>query len=242
MKFLMKIEEIQYIQKKFNYPNLLCVEKRLFQSKSAEKSLEETGVIHKDRRGQYELRTEERYLFGAWSKMRYSVIRSDQVTKKTLYCILASEKDILVFDQNGNDVELNLFDFDANAMDSIFCNLGEFNIQTIAQEPFNITLSVRDFAELTSNNKQSHIEKWSDRLGINVNYLKSYIDCVNQEKDYSILLCEDHVESVGTLTKVVNSEVGICALKHITPKDKTKERVVIMMGNAKNIAESLYLF
>lgn len=242
MKFLMKIEEIQYIQKKFNYPNLLCVEKRLFPSKNAEKTLEETGVIHKVGRGKYELRTEERYLFGAWSQMRYSAFRSDQTTEKNLYCILANEKEIIVCDRNGNDVELNLFDFNSNTMDNIFCILGEIDTKTIARTSFNITLAVKDFLDLTSGTKQSHIEEWSCRLGINADLLKTYIDCVNQEKDYSILLCEDHVECVGALTKIVNNEVGVCALKHITPKDQTKERIVMMMGNARAVAESLYLF
>ena len=241
MKFLMKINEIQYIQEYFHFQHLLCVEKNASLSSETERALLAAGILKADGSGRYELRTEERLLFSSWEKMRFSVIRADNVSENGLYCILANEKEIIIFDQEDSRVEFNVFDFDAHVMDNIFCALGEIDASVSTTSSFNVTLSVEEFTDLISASSPAELQKKAGFLGINPNDLQFFISAIKSQENCSTLLCEDHQKCVGALTKIVNTEKCICALKHITPQDLSNERFTMIMGNAQKVVDSLYI-
>lgn len=242
MRFDLKVGEVQYIQKHFHFDSLIGVEKRLLPLFGAEKSLISKGVIVEYAEKRIELNNEYRYLFSQWEKARYSVVRPDKSAPNELFCILANNDNIIIVERNGNDIALELIDYNSDVMDAILFNMAEFDSSVIADYKFNISLSVKDAVGLLSTTREANIEEWSNKLGIDKEALKFYLKAINKEDNSIMLLCEDHVEDVGTLLKIVKNENGYYALKHVTPKDSTNEKMVMIVGNAQMIVDSIYIF
>lgn len=242
MRFNLKLNEVQYIQKQFHFDSLLGVERRLFPQFGVEKTLKSKGVIIEQDGRRAELSNEYRYLFSAWEKMRYSVVRPDSNDKDSFFCVLANESTIILLDQVGNDIAIELIDFSSDTLDSILFNMAEFDSTVSVESPFNISLPVKDFTQLMSSRKDSNIEVWSNKLGISKDDLTFYLEMMNKEEDFFMYLCEDHLEQIGTLIKVVKTPKGYYALKHVTPKDSTNEKMVMIVGNAQMIINSIYIF
>ena len=242
MRFHLKLNEVQYIQKQFHFDSLLGVERRLFPQFGVEKTLKSKGVIIELQGKRADLSSEYRYLFSAWEKMRYSVVRPDANDKDSFFCVLANESTIILLDQVGNDIAIELMDFNSNTLDSILFNMAEFDSSVSAESPFNISLPAEDFIQLLSSHKDSNIEIWSNKLGISKDDLTFYLDMMNKEEDFFMYLCEDHLEQIGTLIKVVKTHKGYYALKHVTPKDSANEKMVMIVGNAEMIINSIYIF
>ena len=242
MRFNLKLNEVQYIQKQFHFDSLLGVERRIFPQFGVDKTLKSKGVVVEQDGKRLDLSNEYRYLFSAWEKMRYSVVRPDSNDKDAFFCVLANENTIILLDQVGNDIALELIDFSADALDGILFNMAEFDSKVAAESPFNISLPVKDFTQLMSSLKDSNIEIWSNKLGISKDDLTFYLEMMNKEEDFFMYLCEDHLEQIGTLIKVVKSPKGYYALKHVTPKDTANEKMVMIVGDANMIINSMYIF
>ena len=242
MRFYLKLNEVQYIQKQFHFNSLIGVERRLFPQFGVEKALKSKGVIVELAGKRAELSNEYRYLFSAWEKMRYSVVRPDSNADDSFFCLLANENTIILLDQVGNDIAIELVDFKVDVLDSILFNMAELDSTVFAENPFNISLPINDFAQLMSSQNDSNFETWSNKLGISKDDLKFYFDMINKEEDFFMYLCEDHLEQSGTLIKVVKTSKGYYALKHVTPKDSANEKMVMIVGNAQMIINSVYIF
>ena len=89
MRFNMKLDEIQYIQKQFHFNVLLGVEASPLINSEVEKKLKCKGVVVEQENQHPELSNEYRYLFSVWERMRYSVIRPDDNLPNTLFCVFA---------------------------------------------------------------------------------------------------------------------------------------------------------
>lgn len=242
MRFNLKLNEVQYIQKQFHFGSLLGVEKRLFPQFGVDKTLKSKGVIVEQNEKRADLSNEYRYLFSSWEKMRYSVVRPDSNNSNSFFCVLANESTIILLDQVGDDIAIELIDFSSDTLDSILFNMGEFDSTVSTDSPFNISLPAKDFTQLMSSHKDRNIEFWSNKLGISKDDLTFYLEMMNKEEDFFMYLCEDHLEQIGTLIKVVKTANGYYALKHVTPKDSTNEKMVMILGNAQMVINSIYIF
>ena len=80
------------------------------------------------------------------------------------------------------------------------------------------------------------------KLGLSEDEISSFLNYVNDENSFTMLLCEDHIQGIGMLLKTVPTNQGIYALKHITPKDLSKEKMVLLKGSLQNIVDSVYVF
>ena len=243
MRFDLKLNEVQYIQKQFHFDSLIGVERGFLPQFGIEKALKNKGVIVEAIGKNPDLSAEYRYLFSAWEKMRYSVVRPDTMEKDELFCVLANEDTIIIFNRIEKDIAIELIDFNSDIMDRILYNMADFDsMEAVVERPFNISLPVKEFAQILSSQKDSNISTWSNRLGIGKDDLKFYFEMINKEKDYFMYLCEDHREQIGTLIKVVKTPNGYYALKHVTPKESENERMVMMVGDAQMIINSIYVF
>ena len=242
MRFNLQLNEVQYIQKRFHFGSLIGVEKRVLPQIGVEKGLKSKGVIiEKDNIG-LELSNEYRYLFSAWEKVRYSVVRPDSMPEDSLFCVLVSESCIILFDQVGKNIALELIDNNQETMDRILFNMGEFDSSVSAEKVFNISLPTEDFAQLLTSKREGAVEEYSRKLGISKDDLAFYLEMISREDNTVMYLSEDHREHVGSLLKVVKTPAGYFALKHVTPEGNANDRMVMIVGDAQMIIDSIYVF
>ena len=241
MKFNMKLQEIQYIQKEFAFGDLLGIEKSLLPVLGIEKKLIKKEVLTTNSRGNKELSSLHRYLFSSWKQMRYSVVRADMATKNSILCVLANEEEILVLAREKDDVDIELLEYSVDMMDRIIRNFVGFEDSEQVAKPFNITLSLMDAEALVSAGENESLVQWSQRLGISSEQISTYQTAISVEES-AVLMCEDHVANIGSLTKIVRTPAGIAGLKHITPEDLSQERMVLTWGNLQQVLDSVYVF
>ena len=239
MRFDLKLDEIRYIQKKFHFGNLIGVDKGVLPFLGIEKRLREKGVI-RDFGSRAELATEYRYLFSSWENMRYSIVCPEEVEKDDFLCVLVNESEILIVAQVGDDVTIELADFNEEVMDGIIYNISGIADCDSPMASFHITVSADELEQIITAESDSDLARHASKLGIGVDVLGQFVSVINNNDDCTLLLCEDHAKEVGALTKIVNSDKGICALKHVTPKDSA-ERFVMIMGDAQGIVDSIYV-
>ncbi len=241
MRFSFKISEIQYIQKKFHFGALIGVEKHILPFIGMEKSLLSAGVLIETNGKNCDLKPEYRYLFSAWEKMRYSVIRPDSNTKNEFFCVLANEKDIIIIDQVNDDVAIELVDFQTEVMDRVLLNMAQLTTSITVSDPFNIALAANDFTRMLSR-KDNVLDEISHKIGLSKDNMSSFLKTVEDEERFIMFLCEDHSECKGSLIKIVETPDGLYALKHVTPKDNQYEKFVMMHGSVQDIIDSIYIF
>ncbi len=241
MRFSFKISEIQYIQKKFRFGTLIGVERHLLPFIGIEKSLLSVGVLTESNEKACDLKPEYRYLFSAWEKMRYSVVRPDSNTKKEFFCVLANEKDIIIIDQVNNDVTVELVDFQTEVMDRILFNMAQFTTSITVSDPYVIALAASDFTRMLSR-KDNVLDEISHKIGLSKDNVLSFLKIVEDEERFIMFLCEDHSECKGSLIKVVETSDGLYALKHVTPKDSQCEKFVMIHGSVQDVVNSIYIF
>ncbi len=242
MNFILDINDIRYIQKKFGYDGLLGIENGTLPLISAEKKLLDTGIAYKDARGHLELKPEYRYLFGAWKRMRYSIVRPETCGEVIPEIILANEKEIILILREGNKLSVALLDFEPSVMDNIILNFAPFDIGINSSDRINISLSVDDMSDIIEAIGTNKIKRYSNMLGISKEQIERYINNINQDENSFLLLCEDHKGDAGSFFKVVNADDGIYALKHVTPADISQERMTMIIGSAGDIIDSVYNF
>ncbi len=241
MRFEFKMKEIRYVQNKFGFQSLLGIEKKSFVFPSPEKDLLASGVLRQDANGQLDLNYEIRYLFTAWEKMRYSVVSLDAPEDDTNEEILLSnEKEILMIVIEGNAVTIDLIDYDIEIMDNILCSVAACDPDVQTSNRFNISVSVDEFSVLHQHHVDQEYSLLNRKLGVPGDVLKAYFDAINREDEGTMILIEDHLAESGSLVKIVNSSIGVCALKHITPAMQENERMIMLMGEAIDIINSLY--
>jgi len=241
LRFDFKLNEIQYIQKQFRFPSLIGVERRLLPTLGVEKKLKEKKYLDCNSSERVELSTECRYLFSAWEKMRYSIVRADEEQKNRFFCVLANEKDIILIDQVGADFVVEVIDFSVKVMDRILFNITGMDASKVCEDSFNISLPMEEATKFLTA-KKTEYALWSEKLGLNINELEAYFTALNEQKHFVMCLCEDHIDQRGAMIKIVNTEHGVYALKHVTPKDMTNEKMVLLKGNAQAIVDSIYIF
>ena len=243
MRFQMSVKEAQYIQKKFKFSPLLGLDRVMFAPMGVEKKLINAGVIQLGSSGGKELDTKYRYLFSAWEKMRYSVVDPNENDGKSFFCVLANEKEIILLEQVDQNLTLELIDFKTETMDRILANMTRLNLDIqCGAIPFNIVLPVKDFTDFVMCRQKGTLSKWSNALGVSELEIDDYLEQINNEESFVMLLCEDHVLGVGMLIKVVCARDVVYALKHVTPENASEEKMVLLKGDARSIVDSVYVF
>ena len=236
MRFELTLDEIVFIKETFHFPNLLCVGETKI-NKSVVKSLEKRGVI--ENKDTYcELSGEYRLLFKHWSQMQFTVFRPDDTTGRKLECILANTDSFMVYAQNKNQVTIDYYDFDEIAMSSLLCAVSKMDPKVQSTKSFVITFSVQEIEEFLDS-RDEELKKWEGKLGLPWELLDFCIQSLANTKPNMILI-EDHKQNVGCLMQVANTNRGIVALKHITPQDTDKERMVLVFGDARYVIDTIY--
>lgn len=243
MRFNIGVKEAQYIQKSFKFSPLIGLDRVLFAPLGVEKKLISEGVIKQGHSGAKELDTTYRYLFSAWEKMRYSIVNPNREKDENFFCVLSNENEILLIEQDAHTLSIELIDFKIEIMDNIITNmLKTKNEISCNSTPYNIALSMKDFSEFLVCRTKGSLSEWSGKLGLSEDEISSFLNYVNDENSFTMLLCEDHIQGIGMLLKTVPTNQGIYALKHITPKDLSKEKMVLLKGSLQNIVDSVYVF
>jgi hypothetical protein len=236
MRFELTLDEIVFIQETFHFPNLLCVGERKI-NKSVVKSLEKRGIIE-NKDTYYELSGEYRLLFKHWSQMQFTVFRPDETTGRKLECILAKTDSFMVYAQNKNQVTIDYYDFDEVAMSSLLCAASKMDPKVQSVENFVITFSIEEIEEFLDS-REEELEKWKGKLGIPCELLGFCIQSLATTTPNMILI-ENHKQNVGCLMQIANTNRGIVALKHITPQDQDKERMVLVFGDTRYVINTMY--
>ncbi len=242
MNFQLKLGEVLYIQKRFHFGALIGVEKKLLPQFGVEKALKGKNIITELDGKTEELSNEYRYLFSAWESMRYSLIRADSSSTTSLFCVLANEKEILLLDRKKENFEIEIVDFQPALMDRIITNIVKFDKLDVCGDPFNFVLPVTEATDLISSKSEKSIQNWSNKLGLGGTQIQSYLEAINSNTDSVMLLCEDHKDNIGSLTKIVRTNNGFVALKHVTPQKKHAEKMVFIQGDLQQIINSIYTF
>ncbi len=246
MNFKFKLAELQYIKSKFGIEQLLGIENAEGEIPDCSKSLTEAGVIFENSSGHLDLTNTYRYLFSSWVNMRYSLIRPDELLDEeeendAFFAVLANEKEIILINQLGEDLAVELIDFNPDIMDKIILNMAPFDVSIKSEYSLNLTLSSDEFMKLMTACGNGEWEKCASQLGIPMDELLYFFDVITEEEDDGFMfLCEDHVGDAGYLIRIVNAPRGVCALKHVTLNEKKEERVTIIIGDAYQVADSIY--
>ncbi len=241
MNFKLKLGDIQCIQKKFCFEQLIGIEKSELSFLENEKQLREAGVIYQMPSGMTELKAEYRYLFSSWEKVRFSLVRPDEGSEKELFLVMANEQEIILLHRVDEDVSIELVDLQADLLDRIILNMAPFDPEIEAEYPMSMIMSLQDFSQLISSAEAAHMAQWSKRLGVPAEVLVYYLDVISENETAYMFLSEDHKNETGSLIKIVNAPKGICALKHTTPAKAEDERMTLIIGNATQVADTIYV-
>ena len=236
MRFELTLDEIVFIKETFHFPALLCVGETKI-NKSVAKNLESRGVIE-NKDTYYELSGEYRLLFKHWSQMQFTVFRPDETTGRKLECILANTDSFMVYAQNKKQVTIDYYDFDEVAMSSLLCAASKMDPKVQSLENFVITFSIQEIEEFLDA-RDEELKKWEGKLGLSCELLDFCIQSLANTKP-NMILVENHKQNVGCLMQIANTNRGIVALKHITPKDPDKERMVLVFGDARYVINTIY--
>ena len=238
MQFNFSESELSYIIKHFNYPSLIGVEKQLYDEQRVISSLCDKKYLMFVN-GDYELSYAVRILLNAWRSIRYSIVRTDLNDDKYLTCIFASEEVILFLLNHLSEIQIDMLDFSEEKMDyTIIKYLGLSECKTTMLE-YNISLSIDDFLTLFFSHSVSENERLSPMLGLPIQEVKAISDVLNKKPDVSIIV-QDLKRNIGSLDMIFTSDCGWYMAKHITPPNHD-ERVVLVKGNIKQIADSIYI-
>ena len=235
MKRSLSIKEITYIEHYFGFGKLLGIEETKFVPHTLLKHLEKNNLVNKNG-DKYELDYELRYIFSAWSTARYSFFRPDAAQKDNYNVILISEikKCLLYLVVSKDNVEIEVYDATAKVVEAFWLAMSELDTKAMCPAPYNYVVSLDTFEKLVSGKEYPEI-------GFDKADFKEYIKIMDSEKDFQMILSEDHVDDIGCLIKIVNTENGIYMLKHITSSGK-EDRMVLSRGTSDDIVNSFYNF
>lgn len=234
MRFSLSVDEIVYIKQTYKFGRLLGVDEE-------RGMLGDVDLLGKGYITQHgainELCTELRLLFSAWRNARYTLTRPGLNTEHHFMCLLSDDKNIIIYETMDDNAVIDFFDYSIDIMDNLICGLSGLDTKVICDNRYNIRMAVNDFEEFC---KQNDIEGWEARLGVSADALREYLDAIKSEQNVRMILTEDHEDKIGCLIKVVNTPKAIYAIKHVTRE--TQQHVVLLMGDAHSITDSIYIF
>lgn len=235
MKRSLSIKEITYIEHYFGFGKLLGIEEKKFVPHTLLKQLENDNLVKKNG-DKYELDYELRYIFSAWNTARYSYFRPDISKKDDYVVILISEekKCLLYLVVHKDKVDIEVYDATAKVVEAFWSAMSELEVEIRCSAPYNYVVSLDTFENLLSG-------KEYPKIGFNKADFQEYIKIMDSEKDFQMILMEDHIDDIGCLVKIVKAENGIYMIKHITSSGK-EDRIVLARGNAEDIVNSFYNF
>lgn len=239
MKRSLSIKEITYIEHHFGFGKLLGIEETKFVSHSVLKHLVNNNLVRKNR-DKYELDYELRYIFSAWNSARYSFFRPD-ISKKNDYgvVLISEEKRCLLYLVVSKDnVDIEVYDATAKVVEAFLSTMSELDTKVSCSASYNYSISLETFENLLSDKKN---EETCKKIGFDKQEYSEYIKTMDSEKGFQMILSEDHVDDIGCLIKIVNTEEGIYMLKHVTSVGKN-DKVVLAKGTAEDIVNSFYNF
>ncbi len=237
MQFRLTLDEVNFIKETFHFSQLLCVENKKANAKTAQELI--TKKVVADKGTYFELSNEYRLLFKHWSQMEFTMFRPLEATKKRLDCIMANDRAVIVYRQLHSDIVLDYFDFDENAIDSLIAGFAKLSPTVVCENTFILSLSIPEAQDFFEDVNKSNLIPWQKKTGIPTDLLSFCVTNLAQKSDNMILI-ENHKKSIGCLVQIVNTDMGIIALKHITPPEKEHERMVLVFGTAHYVVNSLY--
>lgn len=239
MRYLLTESEALLIKEKFGFGQLLGLNTKQRIKLWTERELRNKNVIYSNN-GKDELSNEYRALFSNWEKMRYSIVRPELNDKTHLQCILSNDKVLIFFARKKDVITIDLIDFSEEKLDEMIIAFSEMIKTEAKYTMFNLTLSLDEYERIINSKDRSDLNEWNKAIGLDVDVLEKFLENINTKNEAQMLLVEDHISDCGYMSKIVNTEDGIYAVKHVTHKENQK--MVMIYGSTQYVTNSIYNF
>ena len=146
MELQIGINEIAYIQKRFNFKVLFGIEPFICNEQDAEKQLLESKLIYPVR-DSYELDNHVRFIFYLWSNAHLVLSRPDLSEKYCSLALLANENDMMYFLREGDRFVIRCCPITEDIIDAVVSMIIGFEEkdEQPVQQPFNARISPSSF-------------------------------------------------------------------------------------------------
>lgn len=239
MQFNFLETELSYLIKRFNYTKIVGLRRCIYNEDQVKHSLLDKGYLIQFS-GREELSNPVRILFSAWSKARYSVVRSDCNGEDNSLFILANEEVILFVSIFEQKVSVEMSDFSEHNMDSLLYHYLQLCKDGYDSRELNITLTVEDFVTLFLTESKIGMKHTAGKLGLSFDEVYDLCSAVQLEPQV-VLVIQDMKNNTGSLNMIHSIKNKLVMIKHITPEDRENQRVVVVQGDLRAIVDSIYI-